>query len=122
MPPVPNFDIPPSPPGSPPPGSTAKFTHFLELKKQGVSFNDRLEQSSALRNPGLYEKLRKFAGISDQDQYLSALPDELRDAASFPVWAYKDELTKAQQAVNKKKQIDRSQNPGASIGFVRGTE
>ncbi|KAG9885164.1 hypothetical protein KCV02_g19196, partial [Aureobasidium melanogenum] len=53
MPPVPNFQIPPSPPGSPPPDTTTKFARFLDLKKKGTHFNQRLYHSSALRNPGL---------------------------------------------------------------------
>src|SRR5438132_953822 len=42
LPPYPNLDIPQSPPGSPPPELTQKFAQFLELKKQGVHFNDKL--------------------------------------------------------------------------------
>src|SRR5690606_6738841 len=35
----PNLDLPPSPPGSPPPELTSKVTSFLALKDRGVHFN-----------------------------------------------------------------------------------
>lgn len=66
LPTIPNFDIPASPPGSPPPaaaGTNAKFTQFLALKRKGTHFNEKLEQSSALRNPALTDKLLQFVDI-----------------------------------------------------------
>lgn len=75
LPTVPNFDIPPSPPGSPPQRATKKFAQFLELKKKGQHFNQRLETSSVLRDPGHMQKLMDFAGISEQDSYTSTLPE-----------------------------------------------
>lgn len=102
MPPVPNFDIPPSPPGSPPAATNAKFKRFLELKKQGVHFNERLHQSSALRNPGLLQKLMDFAGISEEDSYASALPEELAIPTTYPQWAYGEELVKSHEQIAKK--------------------
>jgi hypothetical protein len=60
---VPNLNIPPSPPGSPPQKSTRKFTQFLELKKKGQHFNQRLENSSVLRDLNHSRKLMDFAGV-----------------------------------------------------------
>jgi hypothetical protein len=118
LPPIPNFDIPPSPPGSPPKASTDKFLQFIELKQKGVHFNERLEESSALKNLALLEKLRRFAGIDDNAQYASSLPAEVKDATSFPPWAYKDELLKLQKERNKKKQEEQSSTPRTTIDFV----
>ncbi|KAE9979369.1 hypothetical protein EG327_007049 [Venturia inaequalis] len=118
MPPVPNFDIPPSPPGSPPLAATKKFTRFLELKKQGVHFNAKLETSSALKNPNLLPKLREFAGIDEKDALATALPEELAVPTSFPAWAYTDQLNKTQQAVKRKKEEEQTQKQRESIDFV----
>ncbi|KXX76121.1 hypothetical protein MMYC01_206301 [Madurella mycetomatis] len=67
LPSVANMDIPPSPPGSPPPGHdalTAKFDSFLRLKRtKGVHFNERLASSAGLRNPALMDKLLAFSGV-----------------------------------------------------------
>jgi len=121
MPPVPNFDIPPSPPGSPPPTSTKKFARFLELKKQGTHFNAKLETSSALKNPNLLPKLREFAGIDEKDSLATALPDELAVPASFPAWAYADQLNKTQQVLRKKKEEEQAQKQREVIDFVPAT-
>ena len=85
MPPIPNFDIPDAPPPPPPDSgeaavlasTTAKFERFLALKQQGVHFNERLMQSSSLRNPSLLPKLMEFAGIGLEDSYASTLGEEV---------------------------------------------
>ena len=120
MPPTPNFDIPASPSGSPNAASTAKFTRFLELKKQGVHFNERLLHSSALRNPALLHKLMDFAGISDEEQYTSSLPSELAVTTNFPVWAYADELVKAHEKITKRREQD-SKGKREKLDFVSAT-
>jgi HCNGP-like protein len=122
MPPVPNFEIPASPPDSPPPESTKKFAHFLELKKAGVLFNSKLQDSSALRNPGLFQKLMDYAGIGEQGQYASALPENLATPVSFPSWVYADELNKTQQKVLKKKENEKSRSQRERLDFVTATE
>ncbi|QDS67455.1 hypothetical protein FKW77_000630 [Venturia effusa] len=121
MPPVPNFNIPPSPPGSPPLVATKKFTRFLELKKQGIHFNAKLETSSALKNPNLLPKLREFAGIDEKASLATALPEELAVPTSFPAWAYADQLNKMQQVVKKKKEEEQAQKQRESIDFVPAT-
>jgi hypothetical protein len=121
MPPVPNFDIPPSPPGSPPPATSKKFARFLELKKQGIHFNEKLEKSSALKNPNLLLKLMDFAGIDDKDQYATALPEELAVPTSFPAWAYADQLNKTQQKTLKKREEEQAKKQREAIDFVPAT-
>ncbi|KAF3038866.1 hypothetical protein E8E12_008711 [Didymella heteroderae] len=97
LPAVPNFDIPPSPPGSPPQRATKKFAQFLELKKRGQHFNQRLESSAVLRDPGHSQKLMDFAGISEEQQYASTLSKDLAVPAMFPPWAYVEELRASQK-------------------------
>lgn len=121
LPTTPNLDIPPSPPGSPPPGTDKKFEHFLELKKQGVHFNEKLAQSSALKNPSLLYKLMASAGLEEDDQYNTTLPEELWNPKGFPPWAYKEELAKSQQEVTKKREEERSRLQRESIDFVSAT-
>ncbi|KAI4739909.1 hypothetical protein E4T50_09652 [Aureobasidium sp. EXF-12298] len=117
MPPVPNFDIPPSPPGSPPPDTTTKFARFLDLKKKGTHFNQRLYHSSALRNPGLLPKLLDFAGISQEDQYATPW-SQGAVATKFPEWAYGDKLVAAHEKIAKKKEQDKTKNPREAVDFV----
>lgn len=118
LPPVANFNIPPSPPGSPPTVASEKFARFLELKKKGVHFNEKLESSSALRNPSLLQKLREFAGIGEEEQYASTLPEEVTVPTKFPDWAYADQLNRLQQETTKKREKERAGQP---LDFVPAT-
>ncbi|KAF2665925.1 hypothetical protein BT63DRAFT_427717 [Microthyrium microscopicum] len=122
MPPVPNFSIPESPPSSPPQQANKKFAHFLELKKEGVHFNTKLEDSPALRNPALLQKLMGFAGVDDYDQYASALPDDLAVPTSYPPWAYGEQLNKTQQQLLKKKDDIKAKIPRERLDFVASAE
>lgn len=115
LPTVPNFDIPPSPPGSPPQRATKKFAQFLELKKKGQHFNQRLESSAVLRDPGHSQKLMDFAGLSEEEQYASTLPDELAVPTIFPPWAYVEELRLSQKKILKMREQKQS---GAPREFV----
>ncbi|CAD0106155.1 unnamed protein product [Aureobasidium uvarum] len=117
MPPVPNFQIPPSPPGSPPPETTTKFARFLDLKKKGTHFNERLYHSSALRNPGLLPKLLDFAGIGQEDQYATPW-SQGAVATKFPDWAYGDKLVTAHEKIAKKKEQEKAKNPRETVDFV----
>lgn len=116
-----NFDIPSSPPGSSPAGMDKKFDHFLDLKRQGVHFNEKLAQSSALQNPSLLPKLMNFAGLEERDQYATTLPKDVWNPAGFPTWAYKEELAKSQQGISKKREYSNSRLHRESIEFVSGT-
>ena len=118
MPTDPKLDIPPSPPGSPAPGIDQKFSHFLQLKKQGVHFNSKLASSSALKNPSLLPKLMDFAGVDEQKQYMTTLPPKLWDLAGILSWAYKEELLTSQEAVSKEKEEERLKVPRENIDFV----
>jgi hypothetical protein len=111
LPTVPNFDIPPSPPGSPPLKATKKFAQFLDLKTKGQHFNLRLEASSVLRDPGHLPRLMDFAGISDEEQHASSLPEDLAVPAVYPEWAYVEELRASQKQTLKAKEQARSRGP-----------
>lgn len=121
LPSMPNLDIPPSPPGSPPPGVDKKFEHFLELQTQGMHFNEKLAKSSALKNPSLLQKLVAAAGLEEEDQYNTTLPDDIWNPKGFPPWAYKEELAKSQQEVTKKREEERSRMQRESMNFVSAT-
>lgn len=121
LPPIPKLDIPPSPPGSLSASTNAKFAHFLELKKQGVHFNEKLARSSALKNPSLLQKLMNFAGIEEAGQYASTLPKEVWDPGAFPDWAYKEELAKSQQDVLKKREEEKAKTQREAIDFAPAT-
>lgn len=102
LPPVPNLDIPPSPPGSPPPALSAKFAQFLDLKKKGVHFNAKLAQSAALRNPSLTDKLMGFVDLEGRAGYATTLPSDLWDPTSeesLPEWATRGGLRQSQEKV-----------------------
>ncbi|KAJ5913476.1 hypothetical protein N7504_002359 [Penicillium tannophilum] len=118
LPPVPNLDIPPSPPGSPDPAANAKFEHFLSLKKQGVHFNAKLASSSSLKNPSLLTKMMEHAGIDEQTQYNTSLPVELWNTYNLPPWAFKEELLRAQQEVRQRMDDKKTSGQRSSIEFV----
>jgi len=115
---VPNYDIPPSPLGSPVASANAKFKHFLELKKQGVHFNEKLAKSSAMKNPALMQKLMDFAGITEADQYSTTLSKDIWDPSGFPAYAFKDELAKSQQKILKRKEEEQAKGQRAAIDFI----
>jgi len=119
MPPVPNFDIPDSPPGSPPLKATKKFDNFLDWKKQGVHFNQKLESSSALANPTLFQKLMDFAGLDEQSQYATTLSDDVTVPTKFPEWAYADQLNRQQDELRKKKDEERRGQPRQFVSGER---
>lgn len=121
LPTVPNFDIPPSPPGSPPQRATNKFAQFLELKKKGQHFNQRLENSSVLRDPGHSQKLMDFAGINEEEQHASTLSEGLAVPAVFPPWAYVEELRASQKRISKAKEQEKARTPREAIDFVSAT-
>ncbi|KAH7077093.1 HCNGP-like protein-domain-containing protein [Paraphoma chrysanthemicola] len=121
LPTVPNFNIPPSPPGSPPQKATKKFAKFLELKKKGQHFNQRLEGSSVLRDPGHLRKLMDFAGIVGEEQYASTLSGDVAIPTVFPEWAYAEELKASQKQILKRKEQSRSKVPRDAIDFVSAT-
>jgi len=117
MPPAPNFNIPPSPPGTPPPKTTKQFRHFLEIKKtKGIHFNKKFANSDVLRNPALMHKLNEIKNISDQDTYASALPDDLAVITRFPKAAYAQQLN--QRQVEQWRKEERRERPRQMPEFV----
>ena len=108
LPTVPNLDIPPSPSESPPPAMTQKIAQFLKLKEEGKHFNEKLAGSTAMKNPSLFGKLITHAGLDYHEQYATTLPPELWSPEGLPSWAYKDELSKAQQEAQKMLEVERS--------------
>ena len=121
LPTVPNYDIPPSPPGSPISSTNTKFKHFLDLKKQGIHFNEKLAKSSALKNPSLMQKLMDFSEIDDVGQYATTLPKDLWNPEGFPEYAYKEDLAKSQQKTLKRKDEEKLRGPRESVDFVPTT-
>ncbi|CAG7557020.1 unnamed protein product [Fusarium equiseti] len=121
LPSAPNMDIPPSPPGSPPPGANKKFEQFLELKKKGTHFNVKLEQSSALKNPSLMDKLMRFVEIDERHQYSTTLPTDLWNPVDFPEWAFKDKLRKSNDKLAKEKEAERASGNRTAVDFVAST-
>jgi len=118
LPTIPNYDIPPSPPGSPTESTSARFKHFLELKKQGIHFNEKLAKSSALKNPSLMQKLMDFSDIDEAGQYSTTLPKDLWDPHGFPEYAYKEEIAKSQQNILKRKEDEKLRGQRESVDFV----
>jgi hypothetical protein len=121
LPTMPNYDIPPSPPGSPDAGANTKFKHFLNLKQQGIHFNGKLAKSSGLKNPSLMQKLMDFSGIDEEDQYATTLPKDLWDPNGFPEYAYKEELAKSQQQIRKKLDEKKTRGQRDAVEFVPAT-
>jgi hypothetical protein len=121
LPTVPNYDIPPSPPGSPDARANTKFKHFLNLKQQGIHFNGKLAKSSALKNPSLMQKLMDFSGIDEEDQYATTLSKDLWDPNGFPEYAYKEELAKSQQEIRKKLEEKKTRGQRDAVEFVPAT-
>lgn len=83
-----------------------------------MHFNERLSQSSALRNPGLLAKQMDFAGISQEDQYASSLADGIAIPTEFPEWAYADKLVAAHSKIAKKREEERVKVQRETVDFV----
>jgi HCNGP-like protein len=127
LPSAPDLDIPPSPPGSPPPGTNQKFLQFLELKKKGVHFNARLKGSTALMNPSLMDKLMDFAEVGNCEndragQYETVLSPELWDPRSLPDYAFRGKLRESREKLAKERGAERAPGSGrTAVEFVSGS-
>lgn len=122
MPPIPNFQIPPSPPPEDPSSMAVvnkKVREFLELKKNGVHFNQRLLSSSALSNPRMSEMLMGLAGIEGVTQYDHAQSEgvgiDVRHWAGLRVEQIVSEMEQARAK-------DAEGRKGKPRDFVRGGE
>jgi hypothetical protein len=118
LPTVPNLDIPPSPPGSPSASINKRFEQFLDLKRKGTHFNSKLEQSTALANPSLMDKLMAFAEVEGKSQYDTTLPPDLWNPQAFPAWAFSDKLKKTREKVVKEREAEHASGGRGSIDFV----
>ena len=78
--------IPPSPPGSPDTATNVRFQRFLDLKLEGIHFNEDLAKKAAFRNPSLLSSMMERAGIAQRKQYNTSLPKELWDPTGFPAF------------------------------------
>ncbi|KAJ5350514.1 hypothetical protein N7541_008241 [Penicillium brevicompactum] len=121
LPPVPNLEIPPSPPGSPNPAVNAKFEHFLSLKKQGVHFNSKLASSTSLKNPSLLANMMSHAGITEQSQYDTSLPADVWSTSTLPPWGFKGELLRAQHELRRNTEAQKTSGQRTSVDFVSGS-
>lgn len=124
LPSIPNFDIPPSPPSSPSPAAAAtnaKFAQFLALKKKGTHFNAKLEQSAALRNPALTDKLLQFVDVGElAEQYQTTLGEEVWNPKDLPAWATRMQLRRGRDKVAKERERERAAPGRSSVDFVPG--
>ena len=115
--------IPPSPPGSPDPATDAKFKRFLDLKAQGLHFNEDLAKKDSFRNPALLSTLMERAGLSTDAQYATSLPTAVYDPTALPSYAYKDELARRQQSIRDQQIVCKKQASAARkrvIDFTPG--
>jgi hypothetical protein len=118
LPSIPDFDIPSSPPGSPPPAINKKFNQFLNLKKKGVHFNQKLEQSAALKNPNLMDKLMRFVELEGASQYETTLPKDVWNPDAFPQWAYRENLKKSREQIIKEREAHNASGARKAVDFV----
>ncbi|KAM4059708.1 HCNGP-like protein [Hirsutella rhossiliensis] len=121
LPSIPNLDIPPSPSGSPPPRASKSFEQFLALKKNGTHFNSKLEQSTALRNPGVMDKLMDFVGLDERQQYETTLSPDLWNPAAFPETAFVEKLRKSREKIANQREADKASGARSSVDFVPST-
>ncbi|KAL2072476.1 hypothetical protein VTL71DRAFT_11819 [Oculimacula yallundae] len=121
LPSLPNYDIPPSPPGSPSESTNAKFKQYLELKKKDIHFNEKLAKSSVFKNPSLTQTLMTFSDIDEAGQYATTLPKEIWNPDGFPAYAFKEELLKSQQKVLKIREDEKAKGQRETLDFVPAT-
>ncbi|KAL3962089.1 hypothetical protein ACCO45_003612 [Purpureocillium lilacinum] len=118
LPTIPNLDIPPSPPGSPPTRASKTFEQFLKLKKTGTHFNAKLQNSTALKNPSVTDKLMDYAGLDGVKQYETTLPLDLWNPAAFPESAYVDRLKQTREKLVKRMESSKSSGARSTVDFV----
>ncbi|CAD7971750.1 unnamed protein product [Amoebophrya sp. A25] len=75
-----HVELPPTPPGSPDPGLTARMERFMDLKARGKHLNDAIEASVDYQNPYILEKVIK---LFDIDEYCTNFPPEQFDPSLY---------------------------------------
>jgi hypothetical protein len=63
-----------------------------------------------------------FAGISEEDSYASALPEDVAIPVIYPEWAYVEELRASQKRIAKTKEQERSKAPREALEFVSASK
>ncbi|CCU76787.1 hypothetical protein BGHDH14_bgh04028 [Blumeria hordei DH14] len=116
MPTSPNYEIPSSPTTPPNKEINLKFNRLLELKVRGIHFNEKLESSTALKNPTCMQNLMDLANMDETDQYLTTLPKSYWNPKAFPDHAYADNLENSRRKISKELEKGRSQRE--SVDFV----
>lgn len=121
-----------------------KFLELKRTK--GQHFNSRIAQSAATKNPGLMDKLMRFMGVETEvwfdddspaahtldgaegaegaevkppagwEQYATTLSKEIWDPSSLPGLAYRENLRKTQERMQKENERKR----GERVEFVSG--
>ncbi|KAF8247433.1 hypothetical protein K440DRAFT_297556 [Wilcoxina mikolae CBS 423.85] len=110
--------IPPSPTGSPPPSLVGKFSHFRDLKTEGVHFNEKLLRSSSLRNPNLLQKLTAFVRLENMDQYATNLTSELWDPTGFNKEAFVEVLAANHTRIAEARERAKIEQAREKVEFV----
>ncbi|KAK9711448.1 SAP30-binding protein, variant 2 [Basidiobolus ranarum] len=108
-----NYGIPGEPEDECDPDLQAKIAKWIELKNQGISFNDRLSKNKAFRNPNIYDKFVQFIEL---DETGSNFPSDIYDPKGFPPEAYSNEIEKLQKL--RAEERSRRQQQRAEIEFV----
>ena len=108
----------PAPEPGAPPLLVGKFSHFRNLKAQGVHFNEKLLRSSSLRNPNLLQKLTAFAGFDDADQYSTNLPSDVWDPTAFKEEAFVEQLAASQIRIAEAREAAKLEHAREKLEFV----
>ncbi|EPQ65848.1 hypothetical protein BGT96224_3785 [Blumeria graminis f. sp. tritici 96224] len=116
MPTSPNYEIPSSPTTPPNQEINLKFNRLLELKARGIHFNEKLESSTALKNPTCMQNLMDLANMDETDQYLTTLPKSYWNPKAFPDHAYVDNLENSRRKISK--ELDKGRSQRESVDFV----
>ncbi|CAG8483840.1 8423_t:CDS:2 [Ambispora leptoticha] len=112
---VENWGIPAEPDAECDQNVQTKIEHFLQLKEQGVLFNENLLKSKAFRNPHIYSKLVEFIEL---DEIGSNFPKDVFDPYGFPREMYADKLAETQRKITEERQNAQLQQQRTHIQFV----
>lgn len=66
-------------------------------------------------------KMMNHAGIDEQSQYNTSLPEQLWSTSNLPSWGYKEELLRTQQQTRQKLEELRASGQRSSVEFVSGS-
>ena len=99
----------------------SKTREWLELKRRGISINDRIRDAKGFRNPDFLQSVVDHFKVDDRGTMFAP---EIFDPSVYPPEDYYDELASAQRRENERREkerrelgLDRSMD-FASAGFV----